>query len=136
MVSKSKEEPKEKTDKKGQEKGGSNKEQENNIELPKSDVKTNYDGFEYRMKEYIAGNIVANNLADGIVGTLADETGVVYGSVENSYYLNTSVTNGINIGTPKTIKEMKTREFAKLLGIPTWKYVEVKNNNYPVLSWQ
>lgn len=85
---------------------------------------------------YNAGNIVANNLADGIVGTLADETGVVYGSVENSYYLNTSVTNGTNIGTPKTIKEMKTREFAKLLGIPTWKYVEVKNNNYPVLSWQ
>ena len=37
---------------------GDNKEE--NTELPKTDAKTNYDSFEYLMKEYIAGNVVAN----------------------------------------------------------------------------
>lgn len=48
---------------KGQSSGentGSNEAQEENIKLPKTDAKTNYNGFEYLIKEYIAGNVVAN----------------------------------------------------------------------------
>lgn len=85
---------------------------------------------------YNIGSVTGNEEFGGVVGTIADTNGVVYGSVGNSYYLDTSVANGTALGTSKTEKEMKTRDFAKLLGITNWKYVEVKNNGYPVLSWQ
>lgn len=65
LVAKSKEPKKEsssgdgKSDGEGQE-NGSNESQEENTKLPKTDAKTNYDGFEYLLEEYIAGEISAN----------------------------------------------------------------------------
>lgn len=44
----------------GGQKNGSNDSQKENTELPKTDAKTNYDGFEYLMEEYIAGDVSAN----------------------------------------------------------------------------
>lgn len=38
----------------------SNESQKDNITLPKTDAGTNYSGFEYLMREYSAGNVVAN----------------------------------------------------------------------------
>lgn len=78
---------------------------------------------------YNIGNVTGSSSFGGVNG---NNTGIV----ENSYYLNTCVANGTAVGIQKTEKEMKTRDFAKLLGITNWKYVEVKNNGYPVLSWQ
>lgn len=44
---------------KGQKSEG-NQSQMENIELPKTNAKINYGGFEYLMKEYVAGNVTAN----------------------------------------------------------------------------
>lgn len=95
LVSKSREEPKEKSEEQGQKKEGSNKEQEDNAKLPQTEVKTNYDGFEYRMKEYIAGNIVANkkNKSEAMGMAVFDEDKMVaeMNDIETELY---NVVNG------------------------------------------
>ena len=121
LVSKSNEEPKEKSDNKGQEKNGSNDEQENNIDLPKTDAETNYEGFEYMMKEYIAGNIVANKKnkseamgmavfdEDKMVGELHDIETELYNIVNGTF--KTNYNTFYNYKNPDVPIVMQTRQY-------------------------
>lgn len=138
LVSKSKEEPEEKTDKKGQEKGGSNKEQENNIELPKSDVKTNYDGFEYRMKEYIAGNIVANkkNKSEAMGMAIFDEDKMIaeMNDIETEIY---NIVNGTFKSNYNTFYNDKYPDVPMVMQVRQYKppTISVKTEkNFPEIS--
>lgn len=61
LVSKSKEPQKDKKEesKSGEEQKSNGETQEENIDLPKTDAKINYESFQYLMKEYVAGNVSA-----------------------------------------------------------------------------
>ena len=69
--------------------------------------------------------------------------GELQGSAKNCYYLENTYNQGNSNGkegtTAKTAEEMKEIEFLNLLNNENtniWKFVENKNEGYPILNWQ
>lgn len=111
---------------------------------------------------YNIGNVYGRNYVGGIVGynqegvtNSAYSTGKVDGdslvglmigynyntTMADYYYLERGkqepfgLNNGGGVATPKTEDEMKSKDFAKLLG-DEFVYDSGLNDGYPVLSWE
>lgn len=93
-----------------------------------------------------AGGICGQNLSDSFVytsyniGKIVGENvggaiGANFGEVTNTFYLDSSVNNGIDTEYSREENFMKT-EILLDLGEEYKEDVENKNNGYPVLSWQ
>ena len=83
----------------GSSSGGSegSKNQEKEINVPKTSAKTNYEGFEYLIKEYVAGNIAANKenkseamgmavfSGDKMIGTMSGIESEIYNLMNKNF---------------------------------------------------
>lgn len=93
--------------------GGSegSKEQKKEVDVPKTGAKTNYEGFEYLIKEYVAGNIAANKenkseamgmavfSKDKMIGKMSGIESEIYNLMNKKFEYTYSTFYGEDFGT-------------------------------------
>ena len=84
---------------------------------------------------YSTGKVVGDSLVGLMIGYNYNTTMADYYYLEQGEQEPFGLNNGGGVATPKTEKEMKSKEFAELLG-EDFTYDSGLNDGYPVLKWE
>lgn len=84
---------------------------------------------------YSTGKVVGDSLVGLMIGYNYNTTMADYYYLEQGEQEPFGLNNGGGVATPKTEKEMKSEEFAELLG-EDFTYDSGLNDGYPVLEWE
>ena len=90
------------------------------------------------INNYNIGKIVikgsGNSSYSGIIGRIVTDSLSKF-EIANNYFIEGTLQKGSNIqGQSKRGEEMKTKDFAELLGMEKWQIISSKNNGYPILK--